>query len=104
MCIGIPLQVVEVLGDGAAAIARSRAGAAETVDLSLVGPLEPGAWVLTFMGAARSVLTAEEAAMVADALEALSVAAEGGGVDHLFAALVDREPQLPPHLRPDAAD
>ncbi len=104
MCIGLPMKLIEVLDDGAAALCESRAGATETIDLSLVGPLIPGAWVLTFMGAARSVLEEAEALLVADALEALVVAAEGGSVDHLFSDLIDREPQLPPHLRPKAAE
>lgn len=99
MCLGVPMQVVEPVEGGTAALCRTRGGATETIDLSLTGPLAPGIWVLTFIGAARAVLSAEEARQTADALEAVAVAMEGGDVDHLFADLVDREPQLPAHLR-----
>jgi hydrogenase assembly chaperone HypC/HupF len=104
MCIGVPMRVTDLLGDGMAALCRSRGGATETIDLSLTGPVPVGTWLLTFIGAARSVLTAQEAAQVADALEALDIALAGGSVDHLFADLIDREPQLPAHLRPATSD
>lgn len=99
MCIGMPMQVVELVNDGTAALCRTRAGATETLDLALTGPLAPGTWVLSFIGAARAVMSEDEALRTADALDALSIAAAGGSVDHLFADLVDREPELPPHLR-----
>ena len=104
MCIGFPMKVVEVLDGGGAALCETRAGAMETIDLSLVGALGAGTWVLAFMGAARSVMDEDEAMLVADALEALAVAADGGNVDHLFSDLIDREPQLPQHLRTKAAE
>jgi hydrogenase assembly chaperone HypC/HupF len=99
MCIGIPMQVQSVTGNGALCQRRGGAGPVETIDIRLLDGVQPGDWLLTFLGAARSVLTAAEAAQVDDALAALSLALDGGSVDHLFADLIDREPQLPPHLR-----
>jgi hydrogenase expression/formation protein HypC len=56
--------------------------------------------VLTFQGAAVRVLTTEEAVQTNAALDALA-AVLAGEVDTAahFADLVDREPQLPAHLR-----
>ncbi|MDX9767576.1 MAG: HypC/HybG/HupF family hydrogenase formation chaperone [Ectothiorhodospiraceae bacterium] len=101
MCIGIPMQVQTV--DGLIAHCRRRddapQAASETVDLSLVGAVEPGDWLLVHLGSARERLTAEAAAQVGDALLALEAALRGESVDHLFADLIDREPELPAFLR-----
>lgn len=97
MCVGIPMQVVAV--DGTQATCARRDGRAEILDLALIGPQEVGTWVLAHLGTARSVLTAEDADRVTDALLALEAVQRGESVDHLFADLIDREPQLPPHLR-----
>lgn len=97
MCIGIPMRIIAV--DGTLATCAPRAGATETLDLALIGPQEVGTWVLAHLGTARSVLTPEDADRVTDALLALEAVQRGESVDHLFADLIDREPQLPPHLR-----
>lgn len=98
MCIGIPMKVVEP---------RSRyalcAGGGEMreIDMALVGGQSAGAWVLVFLDAAREVISAEDAARIGDALKALALVARGeADVDHLFADLIGREPELPEHLRP----
>ncbi len=101
MCIGIPMRVVE--GDGVAAVCEGR-GARERVDMLIVGAQPAGTWLLVFNGAARRVLTETEAVQTLDALDALDIALrapEAGreAIDALFADLVDREPQLPEHLR-----
>ncbi len=111
MCIGVPLQV-EALDDGAEFAICGDGGSGgsdggrQRLDMRLVGPQPVGAWVLAFNGAARRVLDAEEAAQIRDALQALQVALHGdgdvAGIDALFADLVDREPQLPPHLAAQA--
>lgn len=99
MCLGIPMQVLEV-GDGYAWC--DAAGERRRVDTLLVGRLQPGTWLMTFLDTAREVISADDARRVADALQALAMAMRGdGGVDHLFADLVDREPQLPAFLQPD---
>ena len=96
MCIGVPMQVIECgpvwawCEDGAERV---------RIDMRLIGPQPPGTWVLTFLGAARETLGETQALRVRDALAALAAVAEGQSIDHLFADLVDREPQLPEHLR-----
>lgn len=82
MCIGIPMQVIEA-GEFSA-LCRGH-GRSERVDLALVGPQPEGTWLLVFLGAAREVLTAEDAGLIASALEALSAVARGEThLDHLF--------------------
>ncbi len=98
MCVGIPMEVLEVRGT--VATCRGRQGTA-TIDATLVAPLVPGEWVMTFLGAARAKLPADEAARIDRALDALD-AIQRGQLDDLaafFPDLVDREPELPEHLR-----
>lgn len=101
MCIGVPLQVVEEQGHFAWCEADSQR---EHLDMMLVGSQPPGTWVLGFHGAARQVLSAEEAAHARAGRQALAAvlsgaAYEGGAVDAFFADLVGRTPELPEHLR-----
>ena len=96
MCVGIPLQIQSV--DGIAAMATDGA-TTELIDLSLTGPLAPGTWVLGFLGAAREVISAEEAAKISAALAGLRSVMAGGDVGDAFADLEARGPQLPPHLQ-----
>ena len=60
-----------------------------------------------FLDAARDVVTAEQAALVGQALEALNLAAVGeadaAAIDRLFPDLATREPELPAHLRKEPA-
>lgn len=102
MCLAIPLQVIRM--EGTTALCEGRNGV-ERLDTLLTGALEPGQWVLGFLGAAREVIDAERATQVEDALVALESILHGaGGSDELihaaFADLIDREPQLPEFLRP----
>jgi hydrogenase expression/formation protein HypC len=100
MCIGIPMQVIDPEGVGAAwCIGRD---GRQLVDMALVGPQVPGTWILAFAGAAREVMTPEAAARTDAAIDALAAALRGdtASIDHAFADLVNREPQLPDHLRP----
>lgn len=70
------------------------------IDTALVGDVAPGTWLMVFLGAAREVISAEAARQTADALQALRLALSGEtDLDHLFADLTAREPQLPDHLR-----
>jgi hydrogenase expression/formation protein HypC len=98
MCLGIPMQVVAV--DGSSATCCGRLGT-QSIDISLIAPVEPGDWLLTFLGAARGRLDAGEAARVDRALDALMAIERGEPIDvaTYFADLVDREPELPEHLR-----
>ena len=96
MCIGLPMRVIE--GDDVSALCE-RGGAVTRVSMMLIGAQAPGTPVLVHLGSAIRSLDAEEARRIDDALLALSVAVDGGNVDSLFADLVGREPELPPHLR-----
>jgi len=97
MCVGIPARVVRI--DGLQAQCESRSGRC-TIDLSLIGPVAPGNWVLTFLGAAREVIDESRARDVEAALAALDAIARGETcLDTYFAGLADREPVLPEHLR-----
>ena len=96
MCLGIPVQVIESGPHFARCAGR---GGEVQVDLSLVGPQPVGAWLLTFLDAAREVIDAERAAAITAALEALDAAQSGETDFSAFFADLDREPQLPEFLR-----
>ncbi|MCQ8130375.1 HypC/HybG/HupF family hydrogenase formation chaperone [Methylomonas rivi] len=97
MCIGIPMQVIEPRGESALCIYRGETG---LVDMMLVGEQPKGAWLLVFLDTAREVISADKARQITDALEAMRLAMQGEtDIDHLFADLVEREPELPEHLR-----
>ncbi len=98
MCLGIPMQVLEV-GEGHAICTAD--DEVRRIDTLLVGEQVPGTWLLTFLDTAREVISADKAQQIREALQAINLAMQGrSGVDHLFADLVDREPQLPEFLRP----
>lgn len=97
MCLGIPMQVVEI--EGIFAVCDSRNGRSR-INTMLVGDVAPGQWLLTFLDAAREVIDAERAQMINAALNALDVVANGGSnFDACFADLINREPQLPDFLK-----
>jgi hydrogenase expression/formation protein HypC len=97
MCIGIPMQVIAA-GPGRARCAGR--GEEAWLDFMLLGDQPVGTWVLAFRGAAMRVLSAEEARATNAALDALAAILAGdGNVDAHFADLIDREPQLPRHLK-----
>lgn len=102
MCLGIPMEIVSVEG----LAARCRKGQElHLVDLSLLPEARPGDHVLTFLGTGRRLLDAEEARLIAQALDAVAAAMSGddAAIDHAFADLVGRAPTLPAHLAPPAA-
>ncbi len=108
MCIGMPLRVVASEEHQA----WCEAGSGDTLqreclDMSLLGPQPVGTWVLAFQGAARQVLSDTEAAQALAARQALAAvlhstfsAFASSDIDHFFADLVGRTPELPAHLRP----
>lgn len=97
MCIGIPLRVLRT--EGTFALCEGRDGEVR-IDTMLVGEVEPGTWLLSFLGAAREVLDDNRAAQIDRALEGLAAALAGeAGFDGFFDDLIDRQPQLPPHLQ-----
>jgi hydrogenase expression/formation protein HypC len=97
MCIGVPLQVLAVEAGAALCAARGRR---ERIDMALVGEQPPGAWILAYQGSAVRTMTPEEAAQTQAALDALAAVLAGdASVDAYFADLVEREPELPDHLK-----
>ncbi len=100
MCIGMPMQVIETAQGHAWCQAHGRL---HRIDTLLVGDQPVGTWLLTFLGTAREVLSAQRATQINAALQAVDLAMQGdAGLDHLFPDLVDREPQLPAFLRRSA--
>ncbi len=103
MCIGVPMRITEIAEGTALCQARDNSET-QRIDTLLVGDVPVGTWVLVFLGAAREVLDETAAHQISDALAALDIAMHGNGspgqIDHLFADLVDREPQLPDFLKP----
>jgi hydrogenase expression/formation protein HypC len=97
MCIGTPMQVIAVASGRAVCEGR---GERCELDCGLIGTPEPGAWVLSFRGAAMRLMTPQEAAQANGALDALAAVLAGQPLsDEYFADLTGREPELPPHLR-----
>ena len=99
MCLGIPMQVVEVR-DGIAVCEGM--GERREINMQLIGEQPPGTWVLTFLDAAREVLSEADAGRISDAVMAVNLVMQGHtDVDHLFADLIDRDPPRPASLPPD---
>lgn len=98
MCLGIPMQIVRCEETRALC---ANGEEQQWVDISLIGEQPVDSWVLVFLGAAREVMTAEDAHKTRSALNAVQavMAGEAADLDRLFADLVDREPQLPAHLQ-----
>jgi hydrogenase expression/formation protein HypC len=97
MCIGIPMRVM-TSADGVA-VCEGR-GRRERIDMLLVGDVAPGAWILAFQGSAVRAMSEGEARATDAALDALEAALAGSvDLDRHFADLIDREPQLPDHLK-----
>jgi hydrogenase assembly chaperone HypC/HupF len=93
------MQVVEVR-EGMAVCEGM--GERREINMQLVGDQPAGTWVLTFLDAAREVLSEGDAASISDAVMAVNLVMQGQtDVDHLFADLIDREPPRPPSLPPD---
>lgn len=95
MCVGVPMQIVEIHGLRAWCLNGDERN---EVDLSLVGEQAIDTWVLVFLGHAREVLDEEQALQIRRALLAVEAAMQGELIADAFADL-DREPQLPDFLR-----
>lgn len=101
MCVGIPMQVRDVEGHLAFCVAHGdRQGQARAVStLLLEQPPVQGDWLLVHIDVAIRATTEAEADIVAGALRALGEALAGNPFEHLIADLIEREPELPEHLR-----
>jgi hydrogenase expression/formation protein HypC len=98
MCLGLPMTIVET--DGISALCEFR-GEQRRVSMLLLSNPPVGSRVLVYIDTAIRLLDEEEARLIADAIEGLGAALNGENCDRFFADLVDREPQLPEHLRHD---
>jgi hydrogenase expression/formation protein HypC len=96
MCIGLPMTIVSSNETNAEC---ERRGQTHDISLLLIGEQPPGTKILVHLETAIRVLEDEEAQLIDDALDGLAAAIDGQSFDHLFADLIDREPQLPEHLR-----
>lgn len=96
MCVGIPMQITAI--DGIAAT-TTNGHHSELIDLSLTPDAVVGDWLLTFLGAAREIITADEAQKIGAALAGLQSLMEGGTLGNAFADLENDGPQLPAHLQ-----
>ncbi len=96
MCLGVPMRIVE--GDEVSALCQ-RGEEIRRVSTLLIGAQQPGTHVLIHIDTAIRVLGADEARLIENALVGLDAALRGEEFESLFADLIDREPQLPEHLR-----
>lgn len=96
MCIGEPARLVS--RDGIAGTATID-GRETLIDLSLTPDAKAGDWLLCFLGTAREIIGAQEAAAIAAAVEGLRRVMAGQDPGAAFADLDAREPELPPHLQ-----
>lgn len=71
----------------------------ELIDLSLVGDVCVGTWLLTHLGCAREIISEAEARQIMAALDGLRALMAGDGLGDAFADLEARAPSLPPHLQ-----
>ncbi len=93
MCMGIPMQVMAVEPGFAQVVGR---GEARRVNTALIGPCEPGQWLLVFLSDARDQISAERAAEVNATLDLLQAAI---GSDAFFSGSED-----PGFVLPSAMD
>lgn len=96
MCLGLPMTVLD---EGAEAALCARGDEIRRVSMMLVGPQSSGTQVLVHVDTAVRVLECDEAQAINDALEGLAAAMQGAAFEHFFRDLIDREPELPAHLR-----
>jgi len=97
MCIGIPMKITSIEPGHAWCEGM---GERKRIDTLLTGEQPIGTWVLVFIDSAREVLSDEDAQRITYAVQAVNLAMQGEtNVEHLFADLLEREPQLPEFLR-----
>ena len=92
MCIALPMKIVALEEMKARC---ERKGSEVVVDISMIDPPKPGDWLLVFQDRA---IRAIEAALKATAL-AMAGEADEAAIRAGFGDLIDREPELPEHLR-----
>ncbi len=100
MCIGLPMQVQGFQETHVALCAASADASPRSVNCALldVAPAV-GDWLLVHVDTAVRAIADDEAQAITDALMAVRAAAAGEPFEHLLGDLVNREPELPSHLR-----
>jgi hydrogenase expression/formation protein HypC len=98
MCVGVPMRI-QSIGPG---VAWAEVDGERRQISTLLLDQEPAAGEHVLVHGVNAIrrLEAEEALLIRDALAAVLAAAAGRPFDHLVADLIDREPELPAHLRP----
>ncbi len=87
MCIGIPMQVIEI--DGAFAWCEGRQRR-ERLNILLLDEVLPGDWLYAVLGQAREKLTAEKSVEINLALDGIAAALQGEtDLDGYFPGLPD---------------
>lgn len=87
MCLGIPMQVIEI--DGAFAWCEGR-GRRERLNTLLLEDVSPGDWVYAVLGQAREIMTAQHAAEINLALDGLAAAMQGeANLDSYFPGIMN---------------
>jgi hydrogenase expression/formation protein HypC len=101
VCIGVPLQVTAVPARGRALCIEPGVPAPPRAVDTVLLESEPavGDWLLVHVDVAVRAVSDLEAGQIGDALKAVTAAAAGQPFEHLLGDLIDREPELPPHLR-----
>ncbi|UEM15429.1 HypC/HybG/HupF family hydrogenase formation chaperone [Bradyrhizobium barranii subsp. barranii] len=98
MCLGLPMTIVET--DGISALCEFH-GEQRRVSMLLLSNPPVGAKVLVSIDSAIRLLDDDEARLIGDAILGLGAALNGEDCNRFFADLIDRERQLPEHLRLD---
>lgn len=96
MCLGLPMTIVET--DGVSALCEFR-GERRRISMLLLSNPPVGTKVLVHIDTAIRRLDEAEARLIADAIEGLTAVLGGEDCDRFFVDLIEREPQLPEHLR-----
>lgn len=104
MCIAVPEKIVSIRETETGLWGKTeRAGVVHETDLSLLGAVRAGDWVLVFRGSALRVVPEEEAKRVEAALCAVSSAAFGEEDEAMLAKgfedLGNPDERLPLHLK-----
>lgn len=74
MCIGIPMRVLE--HGEVTALCEGR-GERRRINMLMVGDCPPGSWVMTFLGAARDVLSEQDADEINRTLDEIEAVLRG---------------------------
>lgn len=96
MCLGLPMRVLEF--DATSALVEGL-GERRRVSLLLVGPVRRGTPLLVHAERAVRILDEADVPLLERAMRGLQAAMKGQPMAGYFDDL-DREPQLPEHLRP----